>query len=133
MSENLDLVRSILADWERGDYKSTDRLHPDLEFVIADGPEPGRWTGLAGAEEGFRDFLSAWEGWRAEAEEYRELDDERVIVFVHRTGRGKTSGLEIGQMRTRGATLFHVLDGRVKGLVVYFDRDGALADLGLKE
>jgi hypothetical protein len=32
--------------------------------------------------QGTRDFLSAWEEFRFEAEEYRELDDERVLVLT---------------------------------------------------
>ena len=118
MSENLDLVRSIYAAWERGDFSSAEWADPEIEFVIADGPDPGRWTGLrrdgrgAGAT-----GLSAWEDFRAEADEYRELDDERVLVLVHFSGRGKTSGLDLGQMRRRGANLFHIRDGKVTRLV----------------
>jgi hypothetical protein len=59
MSSNLELVRSILADWERGDWSSVEWASPEIEFRFADGPTPGRWTGVAGMREGFVDFLCA--------------------------------------------------------------------------
>jgi ketosteroid isomerase-like protein len=130
-SANLDLVRSIFAAWERGDFSSAEWAHPEIEFVIADGPTPSSWTGLAGMAEGTRSWLSSWEDARAEAEEYHELDDERILVLIHSSGRGKTSGLELGQMWTKVASLFHVRDEKVTRLVLYFDRERALADLGL--
>ena len=131
--ENVDLARSIYADWERGDYASTKWVHPEIEWVIVDGPSPGRWTGAAGMEAVWRDFLSAWKGFRSEVEEYRELDEERVLVLHHWSGRGKTSGLELGQMRTETANLYHVRGGRVTKIVTYLDRERAPTDLGLKE
>jgi hypothetical protein len=81
--------------------------------------------------EGWRDFLSAWEEFRIEVDEYRELDDERVLVLVHFSARGKTSGLELGQMRAKGAELFHVHGGKVTRSVAYWDREHAFADVGL--
>jgi ketosteroid isomerase-like protein len=135
MSENLDLVRSIFAEWERGDYGSIEWAHPDLELVIADGPTPGRWVGLSECAEAWRILLSAWEDMHSDAEEYRELDDERILVLAHFSGHGKRSGLDLGQVTGsgRGAGLFHVRDGKVTRHVVYLDRDRALADLGLEE
>jgi ketosteroid isomerase-like protein len=130
-SANLNLVRSIFAAWERGDYSSAEWADPEIELVFADGPSPGTWTGLAGLAEGWRGVLSAWEEYRHEADEYRELDDERVLVLHHWSGRGKTSGLEVGQMRAQAAILFHVRDDKVTRLVGYFDRERALAELGL--
>jgi ketosteroid isomerase-like protein len=128
-SANVELVRSVMA--QRGDYSSAEWAHPEIEFVIVDGPAPGRWTGLAGLAEGFREVLSAWEDFRVQADEYRELDGERVLVLAYYVGRGKTSRVELGQTRARGAGLFHVRDGKVTRLVHYWDRERALADLGL--
>lgn len=128
---NLDLVRSIYGTWERGDWSSVEWADPEIQWVSADGPAPGSWTGLAGMAEGWREWLSAWKEFRIEVDEYRELDDERVLVLPRVSGRGKTSGLELGQMWTKGAALFHIRDGKVTRFVFYWNRERALADLGL--
>jgi len=133
MSANRDLVRSIYADWERGDFSSADWAHPEIEYVVPDGPEPGTWTGLAAIADALHDELRAWEDFRAWSEDYRELDAERVLVIGHLSGRGKTSGVEVGQMQTKVAALFHIRDWKVTRLVTYWNRDRALDDLGLKE
>jgi ketosteroid isomerase-like protein len=124
-SANLDLVRSIFAAWERGDYRAAEWAHPQIEYVIADGPAPGSSTGLTGMADRLRDFLSAWEGVRLVAEQYRELDGERVLVLHRLTGRGKTSGLEVGQLRGEGTYLFHIRGRAVTRLVAYMDRERA--------
>ena len=135
MSENLDLVRSIYAAWGRGDFSSAEWADPEIELAIADGPSPGNWTGRARIAEGWCDFFSAWEDWRVYVDEYRELDGERVLAFEKRSARAKISGLRIGQRagetRSQGASLFHVRHGKVTRYVTYFERDRALADLGL--
>jgi ketosteroid isomerase-like protein len=130
-SANVDLVRSIYAAWERGDFSSPAWADPEIVFVRPDGPDPGSWKGLAGMAEYWRDFLGTWQDFHAEAKEYRELDDKRVLVLAHFSGRGKTSGLEVGQIWTEAASLFHVCDGKVTRLVLYWEADLALADLGL--
>ena len=132
MSANLDLVRSIVAAWERGDYSAVKWADPQIECMIADGPSPEQWTGITDMVEGMADFLSAWENYRVEAEEYRELDRERVLVLHHFAGRGKTSGVDLRNIRAEGASLFRVRDGKVVRLVNYIDRARALADLDLE-
>jgi ketosteroid isomerase-like protein len=133
MSENLDLVRSIYAAWERGDFGSAEWADPEIEFVIADGPDPGRWDGLAGMAMAFRDRVSVLADFRPEAEEFRNLDDERVLALLRAAGgRYKTSGHEVVRFGAIGANVFQLQDGRVTRLVVYLDRDRALADLGLE-
>ena len=131
--ENVEVVRSIYAAWERGDYSSAEWAHPEIGLVIADGPTPGSWTGVPAILEVWRETLSLFEGLRAEADEYRAVDDERVLVLMRFGGRGRTSGLEVGQMQAKGANVFHVRGGKVTRLVLYWDRGRAFADVGLEE
>ena len=37
-SASLDLVRSIYAAWQRGDYSSAEWAHPEIEYGLVDGP-----------------------------------------------------------------------------------------------
>ena len=131
--KNVDLVRSIRAPWDHGDFRSAEWADPEIEFAIADGPSPGQWTGVAGMAEGFRTIVSAWDQFHVESEEFRELDGERVLVLVHAAGSGKASGANLVEVRTKGAELFHVRGQKVTRLVIYLNRDNALADLGLSE
>jgi hypothetical protein len=87
-------MRSLYAAWQRGDFSSVEWGHPDIEYVIADGPSPGRSRGLPSLGEAWRGVLDTWEDFRFEAEEHRELDDEHVLVLLRFSGRGKTSGLD---------------------------------------
>ncbi|MGH2865353.1 MAG: nuclear transport factor 2 family protein [Solirubrobacteraceae bacterium] len=127
----MEVVRSIYAGWERGDFSASDWADPEIEVTDADGPLGGGTGGFDGLGKGVREFLSAWENFRIEADELREIDGERVLVLDHRSGRAKTSGLELGTMRTEGARLFHIRNRKVTRIVVYFDRHRALSDLGL--
>jgi hypothetical protein len=71
--------------------------------------------------EAWRKRLSAAEDVRFEAEEFRELDDERVLVLQHFSGRGKTSGLDLGRVQAQGAALVYIRDGKVTKFVGYWD------------
>jgi ketosteroid isomerase-like protein len=77
----------------------------------------------------WRNWLRAWKDFHADADEYIEVDGERVLVLVRYGGRAKPGRLEITP--TEAASLFHVRDGKVTRLVLYLDRDRALADVGL--
>jgi ketosteroid isomerase-like protein len=80
-----------------------------------------------------REFLSAWGGWQVVADEYREVDANRVLVPFRFSARGKRSGLEVGEAWGKGASVFTLRDGKVVKLANYFQRDHAHADLALAE
>jgi ketosteroid isomerase-like protein len=130
MSANLDLVRSIYADWERGDFTRDDWADPEIELVRPESLDGDALKGRDSSSAGWREWLDAWEDFRAEAREYRALDGERVLVFGRMRGVGRLSGTSTD---TDTVNLFHVRNGKVVRLVLYSNRDRALADLGLEE
>jgi ketosteroid isomerase-like protein len=131
MSENLDLARSIFADWERGDFTRAEWAHPEIEFVSNEASIPfDPTTGAAEIWETWHNWLRAWKDFRVEADEYREVDGERVLVLLHYSGRGSPGGQEITPIEA--ATLLHIRDGKVARLSLYWDRERALADLGIE-
>src|SRR2546423_1644513 len=142
MSENLDLVRSIYADWERGDLSRVDWAHPEIELVVVDGVEPGVWRGLGGMARQGGMALSEMDEWHEGAHGYRDLtpdqgaDESRtltpdqVLVLASFTSRGRSTGLDV---RAVVARVFEISAGRVTRMTVYWNRDRALADLGLAE
>jgi ketosteroid isomerase-like protein len=136
-SANLDLVRSIYAGWERGDWSAPPTwADPEIEFVLADGPDPVSTTGVAEMVEAFtKGFLPAWDQMRTEVEEYRELDGERILAYVQNRGHGRGSGIDISQVMGtgEGANLWVLRDLLVVKIAIYWDRARALADLGLAD
>src|SRR5438105_10544635 len=75
VSKNLDLVRSIYAAWERGDFGSSEWADPEIEYVMVDEPSAESSRGVAAMTQAWRSFLSAWDDYRVQADEYRDLDD----------------------------------------------------------
>ncbi len=134
MSANVDLVRSISAAHERGDFSSADWADPYIEYAIVGGPDSGVWKGRAAMAKAWSEVLAAYTDNSIVVEEIRQIDDERVLVLSAFAGRGKASGIGASEgIRTDGATLWQIRNGKVVRHVVYFDRDRALADLGLED
>ncbi len=98
----VDVSRRIDGEVGRG--------HEDLTRIIAD-------------------WLGAFEEWREEIEEIRDLGDQVYVVATQR-GRGKGSGLDI---ETRYAVLYGVQGGKITRMTLYGDPAEALEAVGLRE
>ena len=133
MSANLDFIKSIYAAWETGDFSTADWADPEIDFEMVGGLTPGIWNGVAEMTEVWAGMLRAWEGLRAVPEEFRELDGDRVLVYLRNEGRGKGSGIELHGISAKSANVFTVRGGKVTRLILYWDRARAIADLGLSE
>jgi ketosteroid isomerase-like protein len=131
VSEALELVRSIFEAWGRGDFSSVAWADPAIVLVIVGGPVPGHWQGLAAIGQVARAFLSPWEDLRIDADRYQLLSGEHVIGMTHTTVRDSAGGAARRPVGVNPAVLFQVKDDKVARLVVYWDGDRALSDIGL--
>jgi uncharacterized protein len=124
-SSNVDLIRPIYEEWGRGNIRPRfDVYDPHIEWGWSD-----EFPGLAGVYDDPRDpnprlrmWLSGWENWRIEAEDYLEFGDY-VVVLTSYHGRGKGSGIELHQ---EGAHVFRIRDGKVVRLEVFAGREKAI-------
>jgi len=129
VQENAALVRSIYADWGRGDFSSAAWADPQIEFSFVDGPEPGKWSGRPAMAKRYGEWLSGWNDFRAELEELIVVDSARILALVHNSASGRASELKMDQRSV--ANLFEIDHGRVTRFGLYWDRSRALKDAGL--
>jgi len=128
-SSNLELVRSILAPWGRGDFSSVEWAHTEIECVSDEPLIPLNATGVAELGKVWSNWLHAWKGFHIDVDACREVDDERVLALLRYGGRDRLGTQEVTP--TDAATLFHIRDDKVARVVIYWNRDRAFTDLGL--
>jgi ketosteroid isomerase-like protein len=132
MSErNVELVRTLLSAFDRGDYEATlEALDPEIEWQVPPGIAIGRevYRGRDEVRRGFAEWLAAWDMHRFEADEILDHGDH-VVVGGMQIGRGRGSGVEV-RLPT-----FHVVtvrNGKVTRHRSYRHRSEALEAAGLR-
>ena len=134
--ENVELLRWMIDAFNRRDRESfASKLHEDVEWVPAlitraeAGPEStyrgidGFWRWITETDEVMAEF-------RVEAESFRDLDDERVLLLGRVVGRGRGSGADV---HAELGQVFTFRDGLMVSYRGYLDRDEALEAVGLAE
>jgi ketosteroid isomerase-like protein len=123
------LLEAIYAEWGRGNWRPYfDFYDAEMEWGWSD-----EFPGLSGVYKDQQDpnprlraWLSGWEDWRAEADDFLEFGDT-VVVLASYYGRGKGSGVEIHQ---EGAHVFKLRDGKVVRLEIFASRKRAMESVG---
>jgi ketosteroid isomerase-like protein len=125
---DVELLRELYAEWERGDFSreifADEIVSQNRGFVDMDSGQRGLDEVVAVQ----RAWLQQWERpFRVEAEEFLEAGDV-VVVLIRWVGRGKGSGAEV---ESEGAHVWEIRDGKAVRWDVYRDRGEALAYAGL--
>ena len=122
--EGIEVVRRSFEAWNADDWPALEAAYdPD---VIADPPEgwPEGETayGWEAVRVQFKRLKDAWEDERVEVEEVGELGD-RVLAQFRWVGRGKASGVDVGEPLW---ALFTVRDDRIVRLKYFLSRSNAV-------
>jgi limonene-1,2-epoxide hydrolase len=127
--ENVEVVRSIQDDWNRGDTTvDPERIHPDLEYLPRRAATEGAYRGLAGLESFIADTLEVFEKFELHFE-FADLG-ERVLCWGHIHVRARGSGIET-DIEIGGVYEFR--DGKVVRWEDFGSKDKALEAVGLSE
>ena len=127
MSENLDLVRSIFAAWERGNFASAiEPLAADIRFSAAQPEGQAMASGRVEMARFMRDFLASWDRYWIKLHDLQELAPGRFLAAATQYGRGKDSGAETS-MPAFIAIAFR--GGEIAQLEFFYDHASAVAAL----
>ena len=122
---NLDLVKTWLRSFD-GDadvFRST--MHPDIEWrPFEDNHTPSH--GIEGAMRIRNGWLDAWDEMQIHIEQVVEEGDS-VVVSLHVTGKGKSSGVEVD---VRLHLLFRIREEKIAYIFEHTERAAALEAAG---
>jgi len=131
--ENIEIVRTAFAAFDRGDIDGVLRLCAD-DVVITQPPElPGvspRQYGHRGVLEAFAIWPEQWEDYRMEILKIAAAPADRVFVATRTRGRGKQSGVEV-EMDISFA--FTIRDSSIREMRIFMREGDALEAAGLSE
>jgi ketosteroid isomerase-like protein len=128
---NVEALRPIYDAWARGNWRAGPEVYgagmvwtwsdefPDIHGVYED-PED--------SEAALREWLSGWENWRCEAEEFLVAGDQ-VVVFTRYRGTGR-GGIEVER---EAAHVWTMRGGQAARIDVFIDRRLALRSAGLDD
>ena len=132
---NVELVRATWEAWERGDTNGVlSFVDPEVEWLTAIDRGLGRAGSLYHGHEGMREL---WNLWRSEfddfsiqANEIRDLGDERVLTLAHIQFRGQASGIMV---ESQLALLMTLHNRKIVRSEDYLSYQEAIEDVGLSE
>jgi len=131
VTTDAELVTRVFSAWNRGDLEAfAAHAAPDIKWVEVQGrPEVGELHGREVVKDALGSLYEAWENYRLEPEEVREVGS-RVLAVVREVARARRSGLTIGSL---WGYVITIRDAKVVRVEAYRDPSDARAALGLCE
>jgi ketosteroid isomerase-like protein len=133
--ENVDFVRRHLRDWQNDDFEAfLCKAHPEIEWHavlerLVEGPESA-YHGHDGVRRLWHTYKTELDSFGVEADEIRDVGDDRVVLLGRIRWRGVASGIE---SESPFGMVITVRDGKMFRSLDYLSHDEALKAVGLAE
>ena len=133
--ENVDLVKATFDAWNDGKLEDVlPFVVEDIEWLEVEGrPEAGvegEVQGRNAVRSMLESLFDAWESYRLEPEEIRDLGGDRVFAVLREVARGLTSGAEVA---SRWGYIVTIRDGKLARVEAYRNPERAVEAAGLSE
>ena len=92
----------------------------------------GVYEGRTGIRRWFRDLDDVGPDFRIEVERVETIRPGRVLAFLRITGSGRTSGLQVMDA-TPTANVYDLVEGKIRRVRIFMDRQEAIEAAGLRE
>ncbi len=90
--------------------------------------DAGEYRGRTGVERWLSDWETAWSDFGMRAEEFIDVGEHRVLVFVRMSATGRESNVNVER---EDAILYALTDGLISRIDYYNNRPEALAAAGI--
>jgi ketosteroid isomerase-like protein len=132
--ENVELVRGLYAEWEKGNFWSAELYAPDVEWHWSSAAKAVRggsasYKGLDEIGSAMREWVTEWGWWSISAEQLIDAGD-RVVVLTTLHARLKDGR---GEVHDQGADVITLRDGRIIRMDIFDTPEEALEAAGLRE
>jgi ketosteroid isomerase-like protein len=125
--ENVEALRRGYEHFAQTGEPIWDEMSPQLLIRDLQSPDQAEYVGHDGFRHWLADWSSAWEEWHIEVEEILDAGDA-VVVLLHHTARGHSSGLNLD---SHDGIVYTFRDGVIAELDYYTGRERALEAAGL--
>ena len=128
--ENVELIQRMYEAFHRGEADGAlAYFDPKVEVDASVRVDEGIGHGRDAVATMVARWVGAWDDWREEIEQMRDLGSHVVVVSTQR-GRAKGSGIEVN---TRYAVLYEIRGGKITRMVLHSGPAEALEAAGLSE
>jgi ketosteroid isomerase-like protein len=130
--ENVELVRLAVDATNRRDLATLDAIWSEEgEFHSTFAASEGRvFRGRQGIRDYFDTLGDVFDDMRIEIEEITDVGEDRLVVELRVSGRGKGSGVNVEQ---RNGQVWTIVDSKVARIDSYMNSTDAFEAVGLSE